>query len=169
MKKVTTSGEPEKKKDKQSAIEKRLQKMEIRFDAGEEFVVIDMGSGLTKVGFSGEDLPRIVMPTVLGEKTVEVDSSANNAIGGGELKKMKDIKYGNDAYANMKDDVNKDGYDLHFPVQRGIVVDINHAENLLKNVFEQMNLDSKFINVLMTDSPFTTKKSKQDMAELMFE
>ena len=39
----------------------------------------------------------------------------------------------------------------------------------LKHIFEQMNLDSKFINVLMTDSPFTTKKSKQDMAELMFE
>jgi hypothetical protein len=29
---------------------------------------------------------------------------------------MKDRKHGNDAYANMKDDVNKDGYDLHFPV-----------------------------------------------------
>lgn len=32
-----------------------------------------------------------------------------------------------------------------------------------------MGLDSKSINVLMTDSPFATKKSKQDLAELMFE
>ena len=75
MKKVTTSGEPEKKKDKQSAIEKRLQKMEIRFDQGEEFVVVDIGSGCIKVGFSGEDLPRVVMPTCVGERAVEVDTA----------------------------------------------------------------------------------------------
>jgi actin-related protein len=29
-----------------------------------------MGTGLTKAGFSGEDLPRVVMPTVIGEKTI---------------------------------------------------------------------------------------------------
>jgi actin-related protein len=56
-----------------SAIEKRLSKMEIRFDAGEEFVVVDMGSGLIKAGFSGEDLPRVIMPNVVGEKTIEID------------------------------------------------------------------------------------------------
>lgn len=58
-----------------SAIEKRLSKMEIRFDTGEEFVVIDMGTGLTKAGFSGEDLPRVVIPTVVGEKTIAVDET----------------------------------------------------------------------------------------------
>lgn len=32
-----------------------------------------------------------------------------------------------------------------------------------------MGLETKSINVLMTDSPFSTKKNKQDIAELMFE
>lgn len=32
-----------------------------------------------------------------------------------------------------------------------------------------MNLDTKNINVLMTDSPYNTKKNKQEIAELMFE
>lgn len=41
--------------------------MEVRFDQ-EEFVVIDNGSGYIKAGFSGQDLPRIIMPTVVGEK-----------------------------------------------------------------------------------------------------
>ena len=63
-----------------SAIEKRLQKMEIRFDQGEEFIVVDMGSGLLKAGFSGEDLPRVVIPTVVGERTIEVDQSAQPGI-----------------------------------------------------------------------------------------
>ena len=65
----------DKKKEKQSAIEKRLQKMDIRFDQGEEFVVVDIGSGCIKVGFSGEDLPRVVMPTCVGERIKEEESA----------------------------------------------------------------------------------------------
>ena len=31
-----------------------------------ETVVIDVGSGLCKAGFAGEDAPRVVFPTVVG-------------------------------------------------------------------------------------------------------
>lgn len=40
--------------------------MEIFFDK-EEFVVIDNGTGCVKAGFSGQDLPRLIIPTVVGE------------------------------------------------------------------------------------------------------
>jgi len=43
----------------------RLMKMETFFDQ-KEYVVIDHGTGFVKAGFSGEDLPRCVIPTVLG-------------------------------------------------------------------------------------------------------
>jgi len=39
----------------------------VRFDES-EVIVIDMGSGFIKAGYSGEDLPRVVIPTVLGER-----------------------------------------------------------------------------------------------------
>ena len=48
--------------------------MEIAFDQ-EEFVVIDMGTGFIKAGFSGEDLPRCVIPSAIAEKIIEVDPS----------------------------------------------------------------------------------------------
>jgi actin len=51
-----------------SAIQEKLKKMEIFFDQ-EEFVVIDNGSGFVKAGFSGQDLPRLIIPTVMGEHT----------------------------------------------------------------------------------------------------
>jgi len=51
---------------KMSQIQKRLDKMEIAFDQ-EEFVVIDMGSGYIKAGFSGEDMPRCIIPTAVAE------------------------------------------------------------------------------------------------------
>lgn len=47
---------------------------EIYFDQ-EEFVVIDMGTGYIKAGFSGEDLPRCIINTVVSEQKIEVDPS----------------------------------------------------------------------------------------------
>jgi len=147
-----------------SAIEKRLSKMEIRFDQGEEFIVVDMGSGLLKAGFSGEDLPRVVIPTVVGERTIEVDQNAQNQLAGNETKAKKSYKFGNEAFLMQEKD------SLHEPIERGVIVDINSMEHMLRYVFEtQMNLDTKNINVLMTDAPYNSKQLKQDIAELMFE
>ena len=65
------------KKFNMSAIQKRLSNMEVRFDES-EVVVVDMGSGFIKAGYSGEDLPRVVIPTVIGEheNTSAEDSAA---------------------------------------------------------------------------------------------
>jgi len=52
-----------------------LHKKEIYFDQ-EEVVVVDMGTGYIKAGFSGEDLPRSVTATVVGQQTIEVDPAA---------------------------------------------------------------------------------------------
>lgn len=48
--------------------------MEILFDQ-EEIVVIDNGTGFVKAGFSGQDLPRIIIPTCVGEHTEMIDPS----------------------------------------------------------------------------------------------
>jgi len=48
--------------------------MEVRFDETET-VVIDIGSGFIKAGYSGEDLPRVVIPTVIGEKTISLEEA----------------------------------------------------------------------------------------------
>jgi len=50
------------------------------------------------------------------------------------------------------------------------MVDTDKARNMLEYIFEkQMNLDVKSINVLMVDSPFSTKKYKQDIADMMLD
>ncbi len=77
MKDAQTDGDQGKKK-KESAIQEKLKQMEIFFDQ-EEFVVIDNGTGFVKAGFSGQDLPRLIIPTVVGEKVEKPDPNANNA------------------------------------------------------------------------------------------
>ena len=51
--------------------------MEIFFDQ-EEFLVIDNGTGFVKAGFSGQDLPRLEIPTVMGEHTEVLDPTMVN-------------------------------------------------------------------------------------------
>ena len=40
--------------------------MEVRFDES-QVIVVDMGTGFIKAGYSGMDLPQVVIPTVIGE------------------------------------------------------------------------------------------------------
>lgn len=63
-----------------SYIEQRLDRMEIAFDQ-EEVVVIDMGSGFIKAGFSGEDVPRFCIPSAVVEHVIEVDEATANQPG----------------------------------------------------------------------------------------
>jgi hypothetical protein len=73
---ATAGGMKERKND--SAIAKRLQNMEVRFDESET-IVVDLGSGFIKAGHAGEDLPRVVIPTVLGERQMQaVEDAVNN-------------------------------------------------------------------------------------------
>ena len=57
-----------------TAFQERLKKMEIFFDQ-KEYLVIDNGTGFIKAGFSGEDLTRLIIPTVVGSHVVPVDPS----------------------------------------------------------------------------------------------
>mmetsp|Transcript_37690 Transcript_37690/g.57727 ORF Transcript_37690/g.57727 Transcript_37690/m.57727 type:complete len:105 (-) Transcript_37690:126-440(-) len=37
------------------------------------------------------------------------------------------------------------------------------------HIFDELNLETKNVNVLMTDSPFNPKENRQKMAEIFFE
>mgnify|MGYP001270024167 CR=1 FL=1 len=67
-------------------------------------VVIDNGTGFIKAGFSGQDLPRITIPTVVGEHTEEADSN----LPPDQQVEKKTYKYGNAAYQD-KDDLTMRG------------------------------------------------------------
>jgi actin-related protein len=134
--------------------------METVFDQ-KEFVVIDNGTGFIKAGFSGEDLPRCVIPTVVGMKEIELDAAMN---AGNEHAEVKfDYSYGMDAFAKRGD------HDLHFPIDRGIITDMDRMENLWHHIFEnELSLDPKNMNILLTDSPLNKKENKTIMADILF-
>lgn len=59
---------------------------------------------------------------------------------------------------------------MHFPIERGIIEDMDRMENLWHHIFEtELSLDPKNMNVLLTDSPMNKRENKQAIAELLFE
>ncbi len=42
-------------------------------------------------------------------------------------------------------------------------------EIIWEHIFNELSLETKNVNVLMTDSPFNTKPNRTRMAEIMFE
>jgi actin, other eukaryote len=148
-----------------SSISKRLEKMEIFFDQ-EEFVVVDIGTGYIKAGFSGEDLPRCIIPTVMGERTIDVEAqqlAAGGTAVASDLKPKISHVFGNSAFAAHD-------HELSYPVQRGIITDTTHMQTLLEHIFEhELGLQTKDMNVLITDSPMNTKENKMEICKMMFE
>lgn len=125
---------------------------------------MDMGTGFLKAGFSGEDLPRCVIPTAIAEKVIEVDPSQQTNIAGMEQKAKTNYTFGNGAIAS------RSTHDYHEPISRGVVIDFDRVTRLLEHVFTQeLGLKTANMNLLMTDSPVNTKENKQKICEIMFE
>ena len=97
--------------------------MEILFDQ-EEFVVIDNGTGFIKAGFSGQDLPRISIPQVVGEYIEPPpDEAAMQGATQADLQEEKKPTYafGNAALLNRA--LARDEHKLFEPIKRGIIED----------------------------------------------
>jgi actin-related protein len=71
--------------------------------------------------------------------------------------------FGNAAYAN------KGTHTIFEPIKRGIIEDWDNMLILWQHIFDELNLETKNVNVLMTDSPFNTKTNRTRMAQEMFE
>jgi len=137
-----------------SAIQKRLSNMEVRFDES-DVIVVDMGTGFIKAGYSGEDLPRVVIPTVMSERENFTAEDNTNNPGDSKPNKVVSKKFGMDAYAHRND------HELHHPIQRGIVQDWTRMTDLLEQIFHQeLGVDPRSATVLMTDSPMSRKEDK---------
>lgn len=74
--------------------------------------------------------------------------------------------FGNAAYQN------KSTHTLYNPIKRSIIreaEDWDRMEKIWDHIFKELNLETKNVNLLMTDSPFAEKTDRQRMAEIMFD
>ena len=117
--------------------------------------VIDNGSGYMKAGFSGEESPRVLFPTIVGKTKVKgifVGDEKKESIIGSEAEKKFGI------------------LDISYPIQGGKIVNWNEMERIWTNTFySELKIAPEEHNILLSESPFTTREDREKTLETMFE
>lgn len=139
----------------------------------QDVIVLDSGSGYLKVGFSGEDAPRAVIPTAMAtttesaEQRDDADHSVN--VDAAQAQKKSQTFYGDEALQQHHSAV------VTRPVRRGQVVmaDKEALENLWEHTWRNvLGVEQEELPVLVADTlPLgqTSYPSRQWIAEVMFE
>ncbi|XP_048192201.1 actin-related protein T1-like [Perognathus longimembris pacificus] len=117
-------------------------------------VIFDNGSGLCKVGLTGESGPRSIINTVVGHHKFSIVSRTN----------QKKYFIGEEAQGRHE------SLCLHYPIQRGLVTNWDDLEKLWNHLFElELGVKSCDHPVLMTEHSFNPHESREKMVEIMFE
>jgi len=101
----------------------------------------------------------------VGEHIEHIEDMANQNSADAQEEK-KTYAFGNAAYAAKK---THSQYNIYEPIKRGIIQDMDNMQYMWGHIFDELNLESKNVNVLLTDSPFNPKENRQKLAEIMFE
>ncbi|TFF85343.1 MAG: actin, cytoplasmic 2 [Promethearchaeota archaeon] len=118
-------------------------------------IVVDNGTGITKVGYSGEDQPRYVFPTTIGypmNTGIMPDIESRDYYIGDEIFGLKGI---------LK---------LNYPLKHAIVTDWGAMEKIWYYTFYTgLRVDPAEHPIMLTEPPLNPRTNREKMAEIMFE
>lgn len=120
-------------------------------------LVIDNGTGYTKMGFAGNSEPSHIIPTA-------VASNDEKNVGKGHNIDDLDFYIGDEALARSK------AYQVYYPVRKGEVDNWSHMEKIWQQCFfKYLRADSADHYVCLTEPPLNPPENREFTAEVMFE
>ncbi|UYV75203.1 hypothetical protein LAZ67_12002896 [Cordylochernes scorpioides] len=118
-------------------------------------VIIDNGSGLCKAGFSGDDAPRVVVPSVVGrvrQPEVIIGVTLRDSFVGDDAQKMRGV------------------LSLKYPIEHGIVTNWDDMEKVwFHTFFNELHIVPEEHPILLTEAPLNPKANRERMTEVIFE
>ena len=117
-------------------------------------VIIDNGAKTTKAGFSGEEKPKFVFPTLSAQSKYpnNPDFEHSNLIFGQEALKRAQV------------------LDLVTPLKDGAIQNFGAMEQIWRHIFhDKLKVEPERQPVLLTESPLNSMESRRRMLEFFFE
>ncbi|KAF9358323.1 Arp2/3 complex subunit, actin nucleation center [Mortierella sp. AD094] len=142
-------------------------------------VVIDNGTGFTKMGFAGNNDPSFIQPTVIAtrdggnsssgapsvpSKPSFLNSSASSNLASKRGVEDLDFFIGDEAVANSKT------YALNYPIRHGQIENWDHMERYWEqSIFKYLRCEPEDHSFLLTEPPLNPPENRENTAEIMFE
>jgi actin len=118
-------------------------------------VIADIGSGVIKAGFSGEDGPRSVFSSIVG-----IPKMPGLLVG----MEQKERYVGEEAVSKLEI------MNFSSPIKKGEIVDWDKFETLMHHLFyTELKVVPEEISILITESPLNSKENRAKLAETLFE
>ncbi|KAH3718213.1 actin-related protein 3 isoform X1 [Dreissena polymorpha] len=125
-------------------------------------VVIDNGTGYTKMGYAGNTEPQFIIPSCIAVKeTASVGDKTIQRLGKG----VEDLDFfiGDEA-------LNATSYSVKWPIRHGIVEDWDLMERFWEQaIFKYLRSEPEDHYFLLTEPPLNTPENREYTAEIMFE
>ncbi|VFQ87677.1 unnamed protein product [Cuscuta campestris] len=139
-------------------------------------VVIDNGTGYTKMGFAGNVEPCFILPTVVAANDSFVNqprassTKSSNWLAQHSAGVMADLDFyiGDEALARSTK--SSSTYNLSYPIRHGQVDDWDAMERFWQQcIFNYLRCDPEDHYFLLTESPMTAPENREYTGEIMFE
>lgn len=122
-------------------------------------IVIDNGTGYTKMGYAGNCEPQYIVPTVVASRA-EKGGNRTNTDGVEDL----DFYIGNEALEHSV------SHQISYPIRHGLVENWDNMERLWQRcMFKYLRCEPEEHFVLLTEPPLNTPENREATAEIMFE